>query len=177
MKWKIFKREKNMKETLPVFNLQQDYILRLLMSEFMQKRDQESLIAVLLCLRDSYVWIPCTAKMGKLDEEKILSGKVTAGSTLSLEEDMRLEPDIFQDSWAGEDVFYFPVFSNVEQMGEEYGSHFSKIEKPFFEAMNMAMANKKVKGIIVDAFTIQMEIPKELFEVIAELPDKTKRKV
>lgn len=43
--------------------------------------------------------------------------------------------------------------------------------------MNMAMANKKVKGIIVDAFTIQMEIPKELFEVIAELPDKTKRKV
>ena len=33
-----------------------DYILRLLMSEFMQKRDQESLIAVLLCLRDSYVW-------------------------------------------------------------------------------------------------------------------------
>ena len=62
-------------------------------------------------------------------------------------------------------------------MGEECGSHFSKIEKSFLEAMNMAMADKKVKDIIVDAFTIQMEISKELFEVIAELPDKTKRKV
>lgn len=68
------------------------------------------------------------------------------GKTLSNQDNIRMVPDILQN---GED-FFFPVFTSAEEMGE-YGQQFSKIEKHFLEAANLARNNeKKVKGIVIN---------------------------
>ena len=53
----------------------------------------------------------------------------------------------------------------------DYGHGFSKIEKHFLEAANLAQNNKKkVKGIVINAFSEPFVIPVELFDMIAEMP-------
>ena len=65
--------------------------------------------------------------------------------------------------------FFFPVFTSAEEMGD-YGQGFSKIEKHFLEAANLARNNeKKVKGIVINAFSEPFVIPVDLFDMIAEM--------
>ena len=88
------------------------------------------------------------------------------GKILSNRDNIRMIPDILQN---GEDYF-FPVFTTAEEMGD-YGHGFSKIEKHFLEAANLAQNNKKkVKGIVINAFSEPFVIPVELFDMIAEMP-------
>ena len=55
-------------------------------------------------------------------------------------------------------------------MGTDYGNHFSKIEKHFFEAMSLANARENVEGIVLDAFTQPFIVKKDLFDIIGKLP-------
>ena len=82
---------------------------------------------------------------------------------LHSEESIRLVPDILQNG----DAFFFPVFTSSEEMGE-YGARFSKVEKHFLEAANLARNNEKdVVGIVINAFSEPFVVPREMFEVIA----------
>ena len=101
--------------------------------------------------------------MNKEDKEKFINA--TVGETVTNDFDMKFEPDILQN---GEDKFY-PVFSNVEAMGE-YGNNFSKIEKHFFEAMSYAVGKEETVGIVVDAFTNPFVVPKDWFEDVSTIP-------
>ena len=75
-------------------------------------------------------------------------------------------PDILQN----ENDFFFPVFTSAEEMGD-YGEAFSKVEKHFLEAANLAQNNEKnLAGIVINAFTESIVIPKELFDIIAGMP-------
>ena len=86
-----------------------------------------------------------------------------AGMELTNQDNIRMVPDILQN---GED-FFFPIFTSAEEMGE-YGERFSKIQKHFLEAANLARNNEKnVKGIVINAFTEPFVIPREIFEIIA----------
>ena len=52
----------------------------------------------------------------------------------------------------------------------EYGDGFSKIEKHFLDAANVARNNEKnVTGIVINAFSDAFVVPKELFEIIANM--------
>ena len=85
------------------------------------------------------------------------------GLEVSNQDDIRMVPDILQNG----DAFYFPVFTSEEEMGE-YGDNFSKLEKHFLEAANLARNNEKdVAGIVINAFTEPFVIPKEMFDIIA----------
>ena len=140
------------------------------------------MIKLLKILRDSWVWIPCSAVMGDADYaalEKLVkdaeqnSGlNSLVGKTLSNQDNIRMVPDILQN---GED-FFFPVFTSAEEMGD-YGQGFSKIEKHFLEAANLARNNeKKVKGIVINAFSAPFIIPVDLFDMIAEMPSSYEMK-
>ena len=124
-------------------------------------------------LRDSWVWIPCNAVMSDADYSawsKVVLEACEKGDLDSLigqeftsRDNIRLVPDILQNG----DDFFFPVFTSEEEMGE-YGEHFSKIEKHFLEAANLARNNEKnVKGIVINAFSEPFVVPKEIFDVIA----------
>ncbi|MBR0459253.1 MAG: SseB family protein [Victivallales bacterium] len=142
-------------------------ILRFLVEQFNQERSEEHFLAVLRCLRDSLIWIPGTMKLSDADAEMLKN--VQEAETFSFSEQVEFVPDILQNG----DDFFFPVFSNCEQMGE-YGTHFSTMQKHFFVAMGQAMKKENVCGIVLDAFTSPFVVPKTLFDFIEKLPSGLK---
>ena len=141
-------------------------------------RNQTKLNLIKLCriLRDSWIWVPCNAIMSDADYEVMEKAVKAAqagegldslvGQTFTNQDAVRLVPDILQSG----DDFFFPVFTTAEEMGE-YGANFSKIEKHFLEAVNLAVNNERhVAGIVINAFSEPFVIPREMFEVIAGMP-------
>ena len=138
-----------------------------------RNRTKLNLIKLARILRNSFVWIPCNAIMSDADYEALAKmvdetkddPESLKGKTITSKEAVRLIPDILQN----DDDYFFPVFSTAEEMGE-YGDHFSKVQKHFLEAANLARNNeKKVKGIVINAFSEPFVVPMEMFDVIAEI--------
>ena len=138
-------------------------------------RTERNLIKLAQILRDSWIWVPCTAILSDVDREafsqKILDAADSAGleslvgTELVAHDSIRFVPDILQ---SGED-FFFPVFTSEEEMGE-YGEDFSKVQKHFLEAANIAMNNEReVKGIVINPFSEAFVVPVEMFGVIARM--------
>lgn len=147
-----------------------------------RNRTKLNMIKLMKILRDSWIWIPCNAIMSDADYaalEKVVkdaeqNGGLDSlvGKTLSNQDNIRMIPDILQN---GED-FFFPVFTTAEEMGD-YGQDFSKIEKHFLEAANLARNNeKKVKGIVINAFSEPFVVPVDLFDMISEMPSSFEMK-
>ena len=87
------------------------------------------------------------------------------GEEFTSQDAIRLIPDILK---SGEN-FFFPVFTSAEEMGE-YGDHFSKVQKHFLEAMNLAWNNERgVVGIVINAFSAPFVVPREVFAHIADM--------
>ena len=148
-----------------------------------RNRTQLNLIKLARILRDSWVWVPCTAILSDADYEQWTKLVMDAqekgdlnsivGQEVTSQDHIRMVPDILQN---GED-FFFPVFTTAEEMGE-YGDDFSKIERHFLEAANLAKNNEKnVIGIVINAFTEPFVIPKEMFEVIAGMDSSLDQEV
>ena len=140
-----------------------------------RNRTSLNLLKLARILRDSTVWIPCTAIMSDADQEKwekLVREAEEKGDLDSLtgqevvnQDQVRLVPDILQ---SGEN-FFFPVFTSAEEMGE-YGNHFSKVPGHFLAAVNLAVNNEKdLVGIVINAFTQPFEIRKEMFDIIANM--------
>ena len=131
---------------------------------------EEHLIDVFELLRDSYVWVPCTAVLSEKDQKewdelvKSVGDDLESlkGMTLINSDNIRMVPDILQNG----DNYYFPAFSSAEEMGE-YGEGFSKIEVHFLEAIAMAEHNEKdVCGIVLNPFTKEFIFKKDMFDVM-----------
>lgn len=147
-----------------------------------RNRTQFNVIKLARILRDSYVWIPCNAVFSDADLEKMNSAVAEADAKGDLDslvgqefvssDQVRMIPDILQNG----DAFFFPVFSTAEEMGE-YGESFSKIQSHFLEAANLAKNNeKKVSGIVINAFTEPFVVPVEMFDIIAKMSSSIEEK-
>lgn len=138
-------------------------------------RNERNFILLSQILRDSFVWIPCSAVLSDSDYEawakKIAQAQEEGGLdslsdlTFVNRDEIRMVPDILQ---SGEN-FFFPVFTSAEEMGE-YGNWFSKVEKHFLEAMSLAKNNeKKTAGIVINAFSEPFVVPVEIFDLISQM--------
>ena len=147
-----------------------------------RNRSQRNMIRLMKILRDSWVWIPCTAVLSEADraawEQLVMEAEQSGdmqsivGKTLSNRDAIRMVPDILQNG----EALFFPVFSSAEEMGE-YGARFSKLEKHFLEAICLARNNeKKVAGIVINAFSEPVVIPRELFVLIEAMPSALEAK-
>lgn len=161
-------------------NLEDGSMLISAVKTFNALRTQESFIWILRILRDSYVWVPCRAIFSDKDYESIKKSiedsltdanlKTMAGQTISLQDNIRLIPDILQKG----ERFFFPVFSSTEEMGD-YGQRFSKIKMHFLETVPLARNNEKnVAGIVVNAFSVPFVLPKDFFETVEKMDSKIK---
>ena len=140
-------------------------LLRKLILEYKKdSTNEEKLLNILQCLRDSYIWIPCNIEFDNKDDiEKFASGKI--GDTISPKGNIHLKPDILRNG----ETFFLPVFSSAGAMGE-YGENFSKIEKHFFEAASLSNGHEETVGIVIDAFTEPFIVTKELFSIVEKMP-------
>lgn len=136
-----------------------------------RNRTELNMIKLLRILKESFVWIPCQAIMSDADDEALMKivkdaqekGDLESivGTELSNQDQIRMIPDILQNG----DSFFFPVFTTAEEMGE-YGNQFSKIQRPFLEAVHLAENNeKKIAGIVINAFSEPFVIDKELLRL------------
>ena len=138
-----------------------------------RNRTQLNLIKLAKILRDSWVWVPCNAIMSDADnaavEKMIMEAEKNGGldsligAKICNRDGIRMVPDILQNG----DEYFFPVFTSDTEMGE-YGERFSKIQRHFLEAANLARNNEKnVAGIVINAFTEPFVVPRKMFDVIA----------
>lgn len=157
-------------------DLEDGSLLKEAVSIFNKERNKEHFIDILEFLRDSYVWIPCNAVMSEADMAEIeqavkesgddLSSMI--GKTFSTKEAVRMIPDILQNG----EQFFFPVFSSVEEM-EEYGEHFSKVQKHILEVISMARnSEKNVSGIVLNAFTEPFILDAEIFDMVENIKSR-----
>lgn len=104
---------------------------------FNLENSEEHFAAVLEILRDSKLWVP-------YHEE--------------------VYPDLLQ---SGENEYYLPVFSSVEEMGE-YGKVFTPVRKHFLEAAELT-AEHEIAGIVVNPFTGPFAFDHELIDLIKSI--------
>ena len=153
--------------------LEDGSILKAAVKAYQENAAKPRLLNVLRILRSSYVWIPCTAVMSEADNERFEAvmreheekGESAKGTEFRAEDPIRMIPSLLKN---GEKV-YFPVFSNEGEMGEG-ARQFSKLQKPFVEALPLAREkDKDISAIILDPFTDPFLIDPELFDDIEKL--------
>ena len=160
----------NPSQKITAEDLEGGTMLKEAVARFNAERNEPNFLDVLEILRDSFVWIPCTAIMSEADTEMIkkmvdeaeANSKSLKGTEFTTNDQVRLVPDILQN----EDNFYFPIFSSAEEMGD-YGKDFSKIEKHILEAIPLARNNDKhVAGIVLNAFSDPFILDAKLFDLV-----------
>ena len=145
-------------------------MLRDAVRKFNADRNEANLYDVLMILRDSLVWVPCTAvfseeddaRFKKMMEEKEDNVEDLVGEQFTAHDPVRLIPDILQNG----EKYFFPAFSSAEEMGD-YGDNFSKVQKHILEVIPLARNNEKnVAGIVLNAFSDPFVLDAGLFDMI-----------
>ncbi len=157
-------------------DLENGMLLKEAISSFNSERNEKNLIDVLQILRDSWLWVPCNAILSDSDNERLeqmvngceddLDGMV--GQDFVANDNIRLVPDILMNG----DDFYFPAFSDEDEMGE-YGKGFSKVARHILDVIPLARNNEKnVKGIVINAFGESFILDRKLFDLIEGLESR-----
>ncbi|MBO4292724.1 MAG: SseB family protein, partial [Lachnospiraceae bacterium] len=151
-------------------------LLKAAIHKFHEGDQTDGLFEICQILRDSYVWIPCSAVVGEEDQKTVEQMIAEAGDDLdsmvgkefTTQGNIRLVPDILQRG----DEHFFPVFSTEEDMGE-YGEHFSKMQQHFLQVIGLARNHKEYEGgltgIVINAFTEPFVLPQELYEAVEKM--------
>ena len=151
---------------------------------FAQEYKREDLFAVLNCLRDSTVWVPMTVMLSQRDQERVLDSVMKDGEIhvepdqeWSNQDEIHMTADILQDP---DGALWFPIFSQQEQMPQEYMQNFSAIPMTVLDCIRMAhgmqqenQALSDLQGIILDAFSdVNLPIPFDTADIIPEFPSR-----
>ena len=153
-------------------DLEDGTMLEAAIHTFNEEPTEEHLLEIMEILRDSYVWIPCNTIMSDAEQARLvaMSKDGNIGDEFISHDEIRLIPDILQNG----DEFFFPVFSNIEAMGE-YGNGFSKVQKHFLEALSTANNNEKdLAGIVINAFSEPFELYKEIWNLVEKMKSRIK---
>ncbi len=127
--------------------------LLVLKMKYLQTRDKRELFPLLNCLRDSWVFVPGDV----MDSD---------GSDI-----IRMRPE-FLTSRDGKR--WLPIFSQAEQLPEEYRRRYSILRMDVPQCLEMAHAASDLSGIVLDAFTSPVTLPFEAADLIPQIPSMLK---
>lgn len=134
---------------------------------YRESGDRDKLLTLLSVLRDSVVIVPASVAVQKQDEELFMYSK--AGDEIVTSSDIHIQPDTVKSA---DGTVYLPIFSQKEQMPEDYAKSFSTVRISVPQAIDMARAFGDTKGLVLDPFTEAVAIPFELADVILALPSQ-----
>ena len=122
--------------------------------DFINDGDENSMMALLACLRDSTVWVPC--HVAETDEKA---------------QKVKLRPEILQGSDGGK---FISTFSCIGEIPEEYAqgenSELTLLPVEFVDMIQMGLNMGNIDGIVVDGFTEALPVPFDICQVILTLP-------
>ena len=157
-------------------DLEDGRLLREAIAAFRTDRSRDNFLEVLELLRDSVLWVPCTAVLSEEDEKTVWEmakqnekdPAAMIGQNIAFKDNVRLIPDILQN----QDGYFFPAFSGEEEMGD-YGDGFSKVPMHMLEVIRLARENKyNPSGIVIDASTEALVIDHEIWENIERMKSR-----
>lgn len=156
-------------------DLEDGSMLEKAISLFNRERSEDNFFEIMELLRDSYLWVPCTATLSDRDLESFAKLADEAGDdldsivgqTVVSQDEVHLKPDILQNG----DNYFFPAFSSQEAMGE-YGDGFSKIQQHMLDVIKMAGTYENISGIVINAFSEPFVLDKELFEMVSSMKSR-----
>lgn len=147
--------------------LEDGKILTALIARYSEESTRDNLISILRCLRDSQVWVPMNLNISDEDAEQFINSK--KGDIVKSKDSIHLKPDILRTD---DGTLFFPVFSQSEQMPYEYIQHFSTINLPFTQCVEMTEKMSDVDNIVVNAFTDRLLLDHQLQNIIRKLPSE-----
>lgn len=147
--------------------LESGNVLVAVKAAYRESGDKEKLLTLLSVLRDSVVIVPASVAVQKQDEELFINSK--PGDEVVTSSDIHIQPDTVK---AADGTVYLPIFSQKEQMPEDYASAFSTVRISVPQAIDMARAFSEAKGLVLDPFTEAVVIPFELADIILSLPSQ-----
>ncbi|WP_296256819.1 SseB family protein [uncultured Ezakiella sp.] len=152
-------------------DLEDGRVLEAAIHTFHEEPTEKHLLDIMAILADSYVWIPCNTIMSDADQARLAAMDLKIGEEFTSHDQIRLIPDVLQRG----DEFFFPVFSNIEAMGD-YGNGFSKVQKHFLEALVTAKNNERdLAGIVINAFSEPCILDKELWNLVEEMKSRIQK--
>lgn len=172
----IFICDMNPSAVITAEDLEDGSMLEETVTRFNENRNNDTFIDLLEILRDSFVWVPCTAVFSDEDQarlEKIIeeagdNPEALVGLQFQAADQTRLIPDILENG----DAYFFPIFSTAEAMGK-YGEHFSKIQKHILEVIPLARNNEKEPiGIVLNAFSEPFILDKEIWDIVENMKSR-----
>ncbi|MBR5362949.1 MAG: SseB family protein [Oscillospiraceae bacterium] len=138
-------------------------LLRFLKHRFLTQQNRQTLMPVLSCLRDSEVIVPVQVNVSDADRARILNA--AKGESVDTIDPVSFKPDLLQS----EDGTFLPVFSSADQIDPEYAKNFALLTVPAVQCIRTALDMKDVSGLVIDAFTEAMLVPKESAEIILKM--------
>lgn len=137
--------------------------------EFAQDRQKDKYAKVMEILEKSMVLVPAMQPQG-LDDKTQESLKT--GGSAQLPKDAKILPCLLRKD-SGEQAL--PIFTSVTQIPQDKKSP-ALIAMPFHVCLSMVMANRdNVEVIVLNPFTHNMVLPKEILEVAVKRRDAVKK--
>ncbi|MBQ6805955.1 MAG: SseB family protein [Lachnospiraceae bacterium] len=134
-------------------------VLETLTEEFVKDRSKENFVKIMEQLEKAVVFVP-TMMPENLDEES--KKQVAEGKAIKLPKESKIMPCLLRKE-NGEQAM--PIFSSQKHISTEQKSP-AVLAMPFFTCVAMVMANtEKVQAIVLNPFTQNIVIPKEILEV------------
>ena len=128
-------------------------VLVALNSRFAEEKNQENLIALLKCMKDSKVIVPMRIEMSEEDAARIENA--TDGEEIETRDEIKMVPEILQ----AKEKRFFPMFSQIGQIPKEFGTSHNLMSMPTSEALDMAHQIENLDGIVLDAFSKSVAMP------------------
>lgn len=128
-------------------------VLVALKSRFAEEKNQENLIALLKCMKDSKVIVPMRIEMSEEDAARIENA--TDGEEIETRDEIKMVPEILQ----AKEKRFFPMFSQIGQIPKEFGTSHNLMSMLTSEALDMAHQIENLDGIVLDAFSKSVAMP------------------
>ena len=128
-------------------------VLVALKSRFAEEKNQENLIALLKCMKDSKVIVPMRIEMSEEDAARIENA--TDGEEIETRDEIKMVPEILQ----AKEKRFFPMFSQIGQIPKEFGTSHNLMSMPTSEALDMAHQIENLDGIVLNAFSKSVAMP------------------
>ena len=138
-------------------------VLVALKNHFTHEKNKENLIALLKCLKDSHVIVPMALDMSDEDRERIANA--SEGEEIETRDEIKMQPEILE----AKGKRFFPIFSQTQQMPEEFGTSHNLMSMTTVEALDMAHQIDGLDGVVLDAFSQSVAMPFVTIDQIYEI--------
>ena len=144
-------------------------ILVSLKNAFLQNKTKEDFIQLICCLRDSIFKVPFNIELTEGDIEKLQNNLVNEKNIMDLESISTFSPILLSNA---DGITAFPLFSNMEQIGDQYKDYSCSIFELNFQECAEFAKGIKCDQIVLDPYTTPYVMDMELVDLIMQLEYK-----